>query len=47
MSSQISLRDYTMPAIEQRIQELLKRRITVDGTLDGIHTERITEKLVC
>ena len=36
-------RDYTMPAIEQRISELLKRRI---GAQEGLPTESTKERLV-
>lgn len=45
MASQVNLRDYSMPAIEQRIQELLKRRVS---TMErGVPIERAREKLVC
>lgn len=37
-------RDYMMPAIEQRINELLKRRIFV---IEGMPVETTKEKLVC
>lgn len=36
-------RDYTMPAIRQRIAELLKRRVA----LERVAGETIEERLVC
>lgn len=36
-------RDYTMPAIQQRIAELLKRRVA----LERVPGETIEERLVC
>ncbi|KAH0562667.1 hypothetical protein KQX54_000522 [Cotesia glomerata] len=42
MESKINLRDYTIPAIEERIKELLKRRV---NRTDGIPVERAKEKL--
>ncbi|XP_044594901.1 dynein axonemal heavy chain 8 [Cotesia glomerata] len=43
MESKINLRDYTIPAIEERIKELLKRRV---NRTDGIPVERAKEKLL-